>query len=1635
MRSAVLIGTDFAYDSKGKLIPLEINTNVGWDTVNRKESVDEIFDFTDLSMYVRENAIKEILLEGKIAEICKDAIQKAIPHVTVSEATMGDYEEEHPNTTLFVRTAWSSQAFVDTFAASKEKFKSLIKSEDFCEAFSEPSGNLPNLVVKAVDPQYDRLEYPKFYKADVSVLKVPHGFIVEPAVLNVDNLVEGRIPVFRNWSLFVAGENGDKIDTIYLGTYTKVCGDEFDESKLKYNSDGALVEGRGMLLSLDGLSTQWPADALVEASDEVLMSDGSWKKASELKVGDKVKSLQFEDSLDIRHHVGQLTTTEKELKKSFAVATVDFLTRTRGYRDFVEIKFNDKSDWFDTANSSYLVKRESGLEFDYISNLRKGDVVYFLKDGSKLATKTVESTGTVRKYVDTYNVGLAENHVFFSRGEGETGAFASLEHNDDTEDCNLDPKSQNGAFQTFISFDGTEAAKGTLNISTSGVLVSSESTAKTFAKTSGTASANGEYVNPNEYSSDKGGFTGCWYPLAGNSTWNVSVPLTVVDGVKSVATIVRLGSADGNALNGSNTYWKFTEIGSTGSNVLWPVTFSSATGPCKLHVQVYQPSDIIQVTEPTGKNFEADGTVTSGNTTASISFPQGTGTKGNVSGSIVISKEFLDFDYVGAGIVTGSSGDVATFDSNKAGEIKYSTKAKKNDTFNVRYDTVSTRVSTTEGTTYEVGFYTMQQKALEPTLSISPEDVELPASYSAGDYRISVDSNVPWTASLEAASASGYEIVNGSGTGSGEFIIRPVSESVRYSYDGLALRELVKVSTSTGKSEKDLTKYLLVYKNTKLFVKPEITFLRDIFQSKDQADCISQVAPERLIQTPFILSGDPSTGGSDSYDISDPSYNLADGSGGNFDRLKDLRWRVLGCVPIQVENVIPEAAVTIGVYSEDLGNYIEPGSIDPYPYGLIYVGSGKDSQVGYGDDIPVLFVDANTVAGVNSQLVKGQSLSLSEDCAPSSSFGLFGQNAKPTPCILIGTGSVITTTASIELFMRYRDLVTGNSETVVSSYTIGDNATFYVDSEEWTQALNAAMYSLSASGLSSIIVRATSLEPTANYKFIGTNGLSLRVDRTEVLNVVKTGQEWMTLSNDQDLQLYVLPNENSGSRILCLALVPENNGTVEDLSNEMYWNECNESTGYTRNGTHYMYQYVSQEGSSSKTLQNDIRVQCNPISVGVYGSTPDYYNAMFFSVTASARYPVSSSVSVVLMPGRDTTNNILYRGPVTVSIAKGATQGTYGDVDSLNCLMWYGNGITYRKSALTLPGVTVESVVPETDSFFKYETGNSVAVASVLGLGGDKVITGSKSYKLAENIYTGYTVSSSAEDVCTCTLRKSLLLNDEGMYLDLKPGTRLLGGTSQISLLLNGKLMDRCEVTYRNEITPVEFLKCTPNNISKDTAAGAVTVTLYTGSALPLLGRGLVADSVSSSSGWISVERRMFDSSGDSVDGNVNYQISTTTATVSRSGSVTFTKDGRSCILGVTQSQASKVVNAWFVPVGDSSAEQQINGSATVNLTTTNRYQLSNSRYMYCFRYENYGQVRFKPVFEPVEGSTVQVTLDLDQITDTEGYTTAASGNFYLTVVKNDLNVSTQKIGTLSFQSTISDAMVPKATNISSQVH
>ena len=51
----VLIGSDFVYNKDGNLVPIELNTNVGWVNLTVEDN-DTALDFTTLSSFITEKS-------------------------------------------------------------------------------------------------------------------------------------------------------------------------------------------------------------------------------------------------------------------------------------------------------------------------------------------------------------------------------------------------------------------------------------------------------------------------------------------------------------------------------------------------------------------------------------------------------------------------------------------------------------------------------------------------------------------------------------------------------------------------------------------------------------------------------------------------------------------------------------------------------------------------------------------------------------------------------------------------------------------------------------------------------------------------------------------------------------------------------------------------------------------------------------------------------------------------------------------------------------------------------------------------------------------------------------------------------------------------------------------------------------------------------------------------------------------------------------------------------------------------------------------------------------------------------------------------------------------------------------------
>ena len=179
----VLIGSDFVYNSNGDLIPIEINTNVGWDNENsRVESNEDAFNLVPLLEFITNRGFTKIEYIGGIQQFYQKLSQsvdiECNMHYVGEALTIPDIEDS--DTTLIIRSAYDTTALVDdTYCRDKVEFMKLIQSQSFGSQFAyldesnqlvsnittiSDNGEHPNFILKSRYPGYDKEVYPKFFK-------------------------------------------------------------------------------------------------------------------------------------------------------------------------------------------------------------------------------------------------------------------------------------------------------------------------------------------------------------------------------------------------------------------------------------------------------------------------------------------------------------------------------------------------------------------------------------------------------------------------------------------------------------------------------------------------------------------------------------------------------------------------------------------------------------------------------------------------------------------------------------------------------------------------------------------------------------------------------------------------------------------------------------------------------------------------------------------------------------------------------------------------------------------------------------------------------------------------------------------------------------------------------------------------------------------------------------------------------------------------------------------------------------------------------------------------------------------------------------------------------------------------------
>lgn len=255
----ILLGTDFMYNSKGDLIPTQINTAVSHNMTDRIEDDSIVYDLTELKNFIQEKNFKTIFYIGLIqsfynilSKLCNEL------NITLFYYKIGPPSLTVPNIvdkidTLIIRSAYDTNAIVDDeYCRNRAEFLNLIKDTKFSSDFAyiNYSGKLinninsiidngvhPNFILKSVYPDYDRKIYPKLFRVtNYSQLNkitknVNPNYFLTTFLYNKEKLYKNNILNIRSLNILFPPE----LKSISIGTYCKICVDncnitpEFDE--------------------------------------------------------------------------------------------------------------------------------------------------------------------------------------------------------------------------------------------------------------------------------------------------------------------------------------------------------------------------------------------------------------------------------------------------------------------------------------------------------------------------------------------------------------------------------------------------------------------------------------------------------------------------------------------------------------------------------------------------------------------------------------------------------------------------------------------------------------------------------------------------------------------------------------------------------------------------------------------------------------------------------------------------------------------------------------------------------------------------------------------------------------------------------------------------------------------------------------------------------------------------------------------------------------------------------------------------------------------------------------------------------------------------------------------------------------
>jgi len=457
---ALLLGTDFMYNSDGKLVPIELNTDVSMDALC-VEDLKDIFDLTELFDVISNNGFTKVsyigmleLFGNDLKKWCKENGVEYQQYHVVGGKTV-PYLEDDPNT-LIIRSAFDETAIVDIeYCANKVNFLNLIKSSSFSLEFVymgedgkivnnitkiPDNGTAPNFILKAIYPHYDRNVYPKYFKVNnwdelnVVLQNVDYDYFLMENLYNPNKLYDDHVKIYRSYNILIP----PMLENITVGQYTKLSSRKM-LYPVEYNPETfELISSHRRQF----LSSELSKGPKLIDTDQVEMADDTFKSALELQEGDLVKTIDIYNPHDtpIANPCNDFKITYEEFMSGTTYSQNVILGKQRVELmvSHVTVSFTDGTIWEDTETSSYLILRDNNVQFGMLSlgtkdcELRIGDEMILIKSDEDILTTVLKEVADVtitKKIFSGWEITVEDEHLFLTKSEESTSSYVGIEHN------------------------------------------------------------------------------------------------------------------------------------------------------------------------------------------------------------------------------------------------------------------------------------------------------------------------------------------------------------------------------------------------------------------------------------------------------------------------------------------------------------------------------------------------------------------------------------------------------------------------------------------------------------------------------------------------------------------------------------------------------------------------------------------------------------------------------------------------------------------------------------------------------------------------------------------------------------------------------------------------------------------------------------------------------------------------------------------------------------------------------------------------------------------------------------------------------------------------------------------------------